>query len=143
MTIEEVNEKIKSYSEVMVYCFIDECGAFIWRMDHDMAHPGRIPQEDHAAIDADIIRVRKQQILAVRQLTRFEIKIPLDEDDRPTEDYWKWFRWWDKWKRGMNDDEWRRIDAMLSGNMSEDQIQQCRPNGKWQDPVTEKSYETL
>jgi len=133
MSIEEVNEKIKTYSEVMVYCFIDECGGFIWRMEHDMAHPGRIPQEDHAAIDEDIARVRKQQILAVRQLTRFGVEVPLVEGNRPTNDYWLWFRWWDNWKKSMSDEEWREVDAMLSDNMSKNQLHQCRPNGKWQD----------
>jgi len=128
----EFKVKIAKYPEVMVYFFIDHCGAFIWRMNHDMAND-RISKEHHASIDEDVVRVREQQVVAIRELTRFGVDVPLDEEDRPTENYWKWFRWWDEWKKKMSDDEWRRIDTMLSDSMSESQIQQCRPNGKWQD----------
>lgn len=119
-------------SEVMIYFLIDACGSFIWRMNHDMAD-GRIPKEHHKAIDEDVVRVREQQVSAICELPRFGVEMPLDEEKRPTEDYWKWFRWWDSWKKNLSNEKWKKVDAMLSDNMSEDQLRQCRPEGKWQD----------
>jgi len=46
--IEEAKQKeILEMSEIDTFFLIDEAGAFMWRMNHEMAH-GRIPAESHA-----------------------------------------------------------------------------------------------
>ena len=113
--------------EIELYFVIDECGAFMWRMNHDMAH-GRIPESDHAAIDADIQRVKLQQLEAVRELPRVGVAVPLDADNRGTDEYWTWFRAWDKWKKELTDEEWRLVDAALSRGLSDAELAEYRPN---------------
>ena len=57
MSNEDFTKKVESCGEMEVYFIIDGYGSFMWRASHDMAH-GRIPTEDHAAIDRDIVLMR-------------------------------------------------------------------------------------
>ena len=124
-------EAIESGPEIMTYMLIDNIGAFTWRMNHDMAD-GRIPKKDHAAIDEDIKQAVKEQQRLVRSLTRFGVKTPLDENDRPTEEYWKWYRWWSEWhKSTLTNEQWDELNAVLGMEMTEEQIQKYRPEGDW------------
>lgn len=69
---EEEKAKILGLDEVNTYFLIDECGAFTWRMNHEMAH-GRIPQESHAAIQEDIEGIKELQKFTADNLNRFGI----------------------------------------------------------------------
>ncbi len=117
--------------EIMVYFEIDACGSFIWRMNHDMAH-GRIESKQHKAIDEDVERVREQQKKAVLQCKRFGVE-PNDAEGNPTPDYWKWYRWWDAWKKGLSDEEWRKVDVAVSRKEgpTEEELLSYRPEGSW------------
>ena len=128
MIEEEKKAEILKLGEVNTYFLIDECGAFIWRMNHDMAH-GRIPQETHAAIDKDIIAVRELQQFTVDNLQRFGVD-PESAKDRKNGDYWKWYRFWDDWKKGLSDEDWNAVDELIRNNQPYDQY---LPTEKWQD----------
>lgn len=125
----------KTCDERMAYFFIDQCGAFIWRMNHDMAD-GRIEAKHHAGIDGDIMRVRERQQEAVAALTRFGLK-PVDDAGRPTAEYWAWYRWWDSWKKGMSNEEWRECDSAMTRGMTPEEDARFRPSGDWRDSLTE------
>ena len=71
MTKKEKADILKM-DEIDTYFFIDECGAFMWRMNHDMFH-GRIEQEAHAAIKKDVAKIGVLQKFAADNLTRFGI----------------------------------------------------------------------
>ena len=129
---EQLAKMVGQGPEVLVYMAIEYIGGFIWRMNHDMAH-GRIPQEDHASIDRDIASARPEQIELVKCLTRFGVESPLDEEDNPTKDYRKWYSWWSQWHKGMPDEEWEELNAIIDQDMSDDEIARCRPEGRWQD----------
>jgi hypothetical protein len=116
--------------EVAVYMAINEMGSFMFHMEHDMSH-GRIPESSWPAIDADIQRCREQQVALAKSLTRFGLQKPFDENDKPTEEYWKWFRWWNSWHKGMSDEEWRVVNPMIDLTMTPEQIARCRPQGDW------------
>jgi hypothetical protein len=113
----EENKKVDilAMNEVDTYFLIDECGAFIWRMNHEMAH-GRIPQESHAAIDKDVVGVREVQQFAVDNLGRFGVDPESAKDSDG--DYWKWYRFWDNWKKGLSNGDWDAIMLLIKNKES-------------------------
>jgi hypothetical protein len=119
-------------SEVDTYFLIDECGAFMWRMNHDMAH-GRIPQESHKAIDEDIVAVRELQQFTVDNLQRFGVD-PESAKDRKNGDYWKWYGFWDKWKKGLSNEEWNALFELMTTKQS---YEKFLPKENWKDFVIE------
>jgi hypothetical protein len=127
-----INQLVESGPEAAIYILIDHIGAFIWRMEHDMAD-GRIPMEAHAGIDKEIAELRPQQVALVRCLTRFGVEVPLDEENKPTQAYRKWYQWWNRWHQGMSDEQWDELGDLIQMDMSDEDIARCRPEGKWED----------
>lgn len=127
---DKLAEIIEAGPEVVVYMLIEQIGGFIWRMNHDMAD-GRIPVEAHRGIDKDIAKARPQQVALVKCLTRFGLAKPLEEDDRPTDEYSAWYRWWNGWHKGMSDEEWDEIQGDIKLEMCDEAIARCRPEGSW------------
>jgi hypothetical protein len=128
ITEQEKTDLLK-LNEYDSYFFIDECGAFIWRMNHDMAH-GRIPQESHRAIDEDIVKVRVLQKFVADNLIKFGVD-PESVTDRKGS-YWKWYTFWDSWKKGLSNEDW---DAMKLLMTDDKPIDQYLPKGTWQEYV--------
>jgi len=131
MIEEQKKADILKMNETDTYFLIDECGAFMWRMNHEMAH-GRIPQEHHADIDADIVAVRELQQFAVDNLQRFGVDPESAKDTKG--DYWKWYKFWDKWKKGLSNEDWNTIFQLMTTKQPYDKY---LPEGKWQDFVIE------
>ncbi|MFA5208640.1 MAG: hypothetical protein WC428_08420 [Candidatus Paceibacterota bacterium] len=116
--------------ELDSYFFVDECGAFIWRMNHDMADD-RIPQESHKAIDEDIVKIRELQKFVVNNLTRFGVD-PESVTDRKNGSYWKWYMFWDTWKKGLSNEDWNEVSMLLQKKKPLDNF---LPTGTWKDFV--------
>jgi hypothetical protein len=114
--------------EITLYFIINECGSFIWRMNHDMAD-SRIPQEHHAEIDKDIIKVREFQSYSVSLLPKFGVEIPT-QNGTQTNDYWKWFRWWDNYVKGLPTNEWLKLENKMN---SKEDYSMYRPQGNWKE----------
>ena len=55
---------IRFCNEVDTFFVINECGAFIWRMNHEMGR-GRIPEESINGVNEDITNVREIQQFTV------------------------------------------------------------------------------
>jgi hypothetical protein len=125
MTDQEKSDILKM-DEISTYFLIDECGAFMFRMSHDMGH-GRIPSESHSAIQKDIDNVRIIQKFAVDNLMRFGVD-PETANDRDNGDYWKWYKFWDNWKKEMSDDQWNKVNSLLAKGES---IEEYLPFGSW------------
>ena len=128
MIEEKEKTKILESNEIDTYFLIDECGAFIWRMTHDMAN-GRIPVESHEAISADVTNVRELQQFAVDNLMRFGVD-PESAKDSENGDYWKWYRFWDGWKKGLSDDDWNAVNSAIGKKESYDKY---LPKTTWKD----------
>jgi len=129
ITEQEKTDLLK-LNEQNSYFFINECGAFIWRMNHDMAH-GRIPQESHRAIDEDIQKIRVLQKFVVdSNLPKFGVD-PESVTDRKGS-YWKWFTFWDNWKKGLSDEDLNKVCDLVEKNKS---IDEYLPKGTWQEYV--------
>ena len=101
MLTEKQKEEFLSFDEVLSYLTINECGGFIWRMNHDVGHD-RIPKEHHSDIQKDINNIRELQQFVVDNLDRFNVdgKSANDNDG----EYWKWYRFWDNWKSQLSNE---------------------------------------
>ena len=119
MIEEEEKAKLLEMTEYDSYFLIDECGAFMFRMSHDMAH-SRIPKESHESINKDIINVRELQKFVADNLTRFGVD-PESVKDRENGEYWKWYGFWDKW------------NAMTQLMGKGESIEKYLPEGTWKD----------
>jgi hypothetical protein len=130
---EEMLEKVvENGPEVLVYFMINHIGSFQWRMNHSMMH-GRIT-EGHAEIHEDMQRGHEQQKQLIRSLPKYGVAKPLEDDDKPTGEYWKWFRWWNDWaQHTLTRDEWEAIEGEIQLDMTEEQIARCRPPGDWRE----------
>ncbi len=136
----EFSELIANGPEIRLYFVIDELGAFLWRIRHDMAD-GRIATNDTAGINRSLDEAREQQRQTIEQCVRFSVETPTDSDGLASEDYWRWYRWWDNWKQGLSDDEWNVLDVVLSqeGGLTDEDIQKYRPSGSWLEPTSAPS----
>ena len=121
----QINKDVKDLNELELYFLIEECGAFCWRMNHDMAD-GRIPQSEHAGLDADIVKVKARQIEAINELPKFGIEQPLQEDGRGTEAYWVWYRKWNAWHHNVSDERWQEVNAATRTGITTEQIEEFR-----------------
>jgi len=121
-------QKILKLDEVYTYFLIDQCGAFIWRMNHEMSH-GRIPEVHHHEVEKDIVNTRELQQFAVDNLTRFGVD-PESAKDRQNGNYWKWYKHWDNWKKGLTVEEWRKVDSLIT---NEESLDEYLPEKSWRD----------
>lgn len=126
--------------EMNLYFIINDCGGFIWRMNHDMSD-GRIPKEHWEAIDKDIAKMRVTQEYALSQLPRIGVEHPLLEDKTPSTEYWAWFRWWDSYIKGLSNDQWTELDSKITAKQD---VSSYRPEGDWRNSFTkeEVTWET-
>lgn len=124
---------IEEGPEIMLYFIIDQIGSFTFHMNHDLAH-SRI-QGDTTGVDADIQTAREQQKAAVKKLTRFGVQNPTGENDAPTEEYWKWYRWWDNYIHSLNNEE---FDALNNALEKDTDLSKWRPLGDWKPQAEEQ-----
>ena len=120
MTDQE-KEDILSMDEVMTYFLIDECGAFLFRMAHDMAD-GKIPEDAHETITTDLVNIRQLQKFTVDNLHRFDVD-PESAYNKEDGDYWKWLNHWGDWKNNLTEEEW--------GKVSIGEYEEYLPKHKW------------
>ena len=113
--------------ESAVYNLIYALGGFIWRMEHDLAHD-RIPEADEEAVVTSIVKAREQIVKVIRSLTRFGVEEPVDSNGRPTSQYWSWYRWWNDYFQGMNQETWEKYELALA---DDNDLASWRPKGTW------------
>ena len=104
---EQDQTDILSMDEATTYFLINECGNFLFRMNHDLAD-GRIPEESKADVQNDMINIREVQMFTVENLDRFGVD-PKSVEDKDKGDYWKWYTFWDEWKNKLSDDVWKIV----------------------------------
>lgn len=123
---EQDKQDILKMDEPTTYFLINECGHFLFRMNHELAD-GRIDEEDKPAILTDMTGIREVQAFAVENLGRFGVD-PKSVEERDKGEYWKWYRFWDDWKEILTDEEW----AVVATGEYEDYL----PKGKWNDETS-------
>jgi hypothetical protein len=110
MVLEEEKIKIEGFTECELFFAIDAIGGIIWRTNHDVSH-------DRYEMTPDLTKhlndLRLFQQHCVDQLPKFGIE-PESTKDSTNGDYWKWYRHWNNWKEGMDNDTWRVLDRKMS-----------------------------
>ena len=134
----ENKEFVETCSEHDLYFFIDECGAFSWRMNHDL-NSGKIDvdEEGASAIRKDIEKVQEMLETSVEQVKRFGVDFHFVEVEntilagtsrKACDEYWKWYRHWDNWKKELTNEQWDEMNAKMKRKES---IEDFLPNKKW------------
>jgi len=127
---EKEKKDILELNEINTFFLIDECGSFIWKMSEEMKK-GTIAQSSTGSVMFDIQNVRKVQQFAVDNLGRFGID-PKSANDKKDGDYWKWYRFWNKWKKDLSNKDWTKISIILSKE-DNPELTKFLPTGKWND----------
>lgn len=131
------DDEFLNLQEVELYLTIYALGDFVWRMNHDMAKPGRIPVEHHAGIRNDVAACQARMECAVDQAIRFTVGTPREtktdaftgeEFLGASDEYWLWFRWWDSWSKSLTDKQFREMDADITAKRD---LAVWRPEGDW------------
>ncbi len=117
--------ELEEMYEIELYFIIDACGAFIWNINHSISH-GRISKGNIPAINKDIVRTRKQQTEAIQTLNKKYGNELFLKEEKPTEEYFEWYKKWNKWHRGMSDERWKEVDKILLAGLSEKQANDLR-----------------
>lgn len=126
--LNESRRQIEQADELKLYFMIQEIGKFIMEMEHDISHD-RVPKQDRYLIDEELSKLRPLQLHAVSQLKKVGLDRPLKEDGvSPTTEYWKWYKWWDDYIRGLPEEQWKDLDERIRTNKN---YSEFRPEGDW------------
>ena len=124
---EQDKKDILEMDEATTYFLINECGNFMFRMNHEMAG-GNIPEEAKEAVITDVNNIREIQKFTVDNLDRFGVN-PESVKDGEKGEYWRWYSFWDKWKTDLTDEQWKDV---ASGN-----YKPYLPTKKWNEDQSE------
>lgn len=125
MTIDpEFKQVCEQAPEILLYYTISSLGAFMWKMQHDLAD-GRI--EESELVAKDLILAQEKIEFAVDQIKRFGVEKPKD-NGRATPEYWAWFRWWDQYAKSLSDEDFRKLDQALT---AKENVDAWHPHGDW------------
>ena len=134
--LQNIQKLASSCDEVTLYLLVDGLGGAIWHTEHH-ASRGRVKLD--AEGERQLVIARRQIEVAVDHTTRFGVPEPPRNAATGIADpaYWMWFRWWDVWKKGLSDDEWRTFDGIHSkaraGDASNEAYHHLLPEGRWND----------
>lgn len=104
-------------SEIFLWLYIEECGGFLWRMNHDLAD-GRI--ESTPGIENDLIKIQENIVYAVGQLVRFGLKDPMGNESKEGRDiYWQWYQWWKKHIDTLSSTDLKEIGERLNKDVKD------------------------
>ncbi len=119
-TDEEFLEDIKKCDEITLYFMIDVIGGHLWRMNHDIAD-GRV--ESTEDIQKDLKNMRWRIEHAVDQTTRFGVDaLVRNEKGKANDSYWKWFKYWDKWKKKLSTEDWDEFNEAYADGEYKDML---------------------
>lgn len=124
---EMVDRVIANGPEIIVYFLIEGIGSYRYSTQRGVMK-GHIPDSCYKEMEGPIA----QQFKLLQALPRFGVVTPLDANGQATPEYWKWYRWWDAWNKGMSDEQFQEMDTVLGENMTPEQIAKWRPPGSWE-----------
>lgn len=124
-------ETVKELREIELYFVIEQLGGLQWRIRHDSyrnSARGLINQSQIDADDKALVELGERLETAVEQTKRFGVEEPFNENRGGSETYFKWYRWWDAYAKGLSDEEFRAVDAAM---FAKEDISSYRPQGDW------------
>jgi hypothetical protein len=118
---------IETCGETMLYLIIESLGGMQWTLRHQ-ANKSYTSDSEAAVMLHDSALITIDLGLAVQQTVRFGVSKPTDEEGIATPEYWRWYRWWNGYHKGMTENEWQRLDCASSGG---EDLSGFRPSGDW------------
>lgn len=126
-------EKAKNGTEFDLYSQINGLGAFIWRMNHDLAD-GRL--ETSEGIIKSLEEAQYSIEFSVLQTKRFGVDVEEPKDDGhvvATKSYKNWFDWWDTYiQRQLTNEEYHELEMLIH---TKQDYSKFRPSGDWKENV--------
>ncbi len=123
-------------SEAALYLLIESIGGYTFYTNHELAD-GRLPEDPE--IHKELAQAQKEIEFAVDHTTRFGVTTPRNDKGIAGEDYWKWFRWWDAYAKGLSDADYRKFDvAVQKATEAQKALKKWRPKGDWRPKPTEQ-----
>ena len=126
----EFKKDVAKFDEINCYFLINLIVGVVWRHNHDASHGRSVGPEK------EIQTLRIKQVHVCLELTRFGFTPTKGEEENyaPTEDYWKWFRWWDEYaQHTLTNEEWRVLEKKMD---NKEDVSAYRPEGNWR-PIEE------
>jgi hypothetical protein len=114
--------------EIAAYILIDGTGSHLFWMEHDMADD-RVHERDLKEINDSVAKMREKQLMVIKSLTKYGLE-PLNDINCPTEQYWKWYRWWNKYFSNLSSEV--QTNIALAIDRHED-VSAWHPLGSWKD----------
>jgi len=126
----ELRKQIEGAEESMLYFFINHAGGVSFYVRHDSAdgRPWAPSISESMKVEEDMFQIQRHCIEQLK--VRGIITEPVGDDNFPTKEYWKWFRWWHSYVEGLSYEEWRVFETALNAHVD---VSKWRPEGDWRD----------
>lgn len=109
----EAKEEIEAASEHILYFMINQAGAVRFRSMHDSAdgrpYAPSIPES--MVIEEELFHMQGH---CIRQLHKFGVENPLEDNGAPTQEYWDWFRGWKDHVEGLPAEDWAKFEKAMN-----------------------------
>jgi hypothetical protein len=109
----ETKEEIEKALEHTLYFMINECGATRFQSKHDSADGRPWAPSIPKSIEFEQ-KMFHIQACCIRQLPKFGIEKPLEEDGFRTQEYWDWFCGWKGHIEGLPPEEWSKFETAIN-----------------------------
>ena len=116
---DKFKEEIAKCSEIDLFVEIDRIQTYII-----MGKEQNYPEWDKN--DKYVFQAEKE--LAVEQTSRFGVQPFEPNSVKPTEQYFKWYKWWKDYIDGMSKEEWDNVRGAIE---NKEDVSKYRPNGDW------------
>ena len=116
----EAKEEIEGASEHMLYFMINQAGAVRFQSKHDSAdgRPWAPSIPESMVVEEELFHMQGH---CIRQLHKFGVEKALEDDGKsPTQEYWDWFRGWNRHVQNMPAGDWAKFEKAM--NTKDDDI---------------------
>jgi hypothetical protein len=133
--LQKVLSTAQTCDEVTLFLMIEGMGAVVSRLGHHETE-GLIAFQP--AVERELEVARRQVEIARDQAVRFGVPEPVYvlEIGVLGPQYQRWYEFWETWKRGMSNDDWRTFDDLharaRSGEGTSEAYQHLLPKVGWQ-----------
>ena len=126
---QEIKEHLDKYDEGTLFRTIESLGAVRFNMQHAWSHNRtdatfeEVDQSEELSATVQVYCLERLQTLGIVPNT-------IDKNYRPLPDYWKWYRWYDRYFRDLERKEQDRWMDAIDANQPTDEWQ---PEGTWKE----------
>ncbi len=121
---------VTTCSEVMLFIYIEQLGYMLWWQIHESAD-GRVPMdfEWEKAAEAKLQAAGNQTTrFGVVEATTLQKNMCGDEVMAASKEYCAWYDWWNRWYKGLSEDDSLAIQKRVGTG---DSLADVHPDGNW------------